>query len=512
MKFTTAKTVFIWVIVGIVGALLAACGGNSTGLAPQAGPQIIVVTATPQPEWRIEVTEEAAVEAGATAVPMSAEPGTLLQGRGKELFYLTEDGTRQRIYNRDTFLAFGFTEKEIVPVDDDTLATIPLAGELSRLVQDRRNRLYWAADGKLWSVNAWRRVVTGDDYLGVPVSQLYPSLQEMLPPAAEFPNGILLRQDDTVYYLYYGAIIPVATDLADEADVIDVPDGVLAAYRPETQLERVFVHLNADTQAANMRQGPGLEYDVIKVIEKGNDLIRVTGHTPEGHWLFIKHRDDQGWLSVDLVDDDLALSLLPTVSNVEKLVEDLPQAQPAAVIEQSQPQPVYCDETPIRGFGTVWGEHPEVQTTLGCPYGREQGTQAAIQHFQHGLMLWLEADSVYNYDPVYVFFDDGTYQRFGDLGAADPEKVGHTPAGFFEVGHKFSKVYWEGTGARVKERLGYATGQATDSAGAFQQFGGGRMFWAGTIDRIFVIYDYYDYDENGNYVRQQAWESYEDTF
>jgi hypothetical protein len=126
-------------------------------------------------------------------------------------------------------------------------------------------------------------------------------------------------------------------------------------------------------------------------------------------------------------------------------------------------------------------------------------------------MLWLESDTVYSVDPVYVFFNDGTYQRFGDHGPADPAKVEKMPEGVFEVGEKFGKAYWEGTGARVKERLGYPTGPAIDSPGAFQQFYNGRMFWAGAIDKIFVIYDYYDYTNNQT-IHITGWELYDDTF
>ena len=200
------------------------------------------------------------------------------------------------------------------------------------------------------------------------------------------------------------------------------------------------------------------------------------------------------------------------VDNIEALV---PEPAPAHVetTQSSSLLPVYCHDTPIRGFGKVWGDHPDLQATLGCPsQSREAGTNAAVQQFQHGLMLWLEADTVYSADPIYVLFEDGSYQRFGELGPADPEKTGETPAGFFEVGDRFSKVYWEGTGSRVKERLGYAIGEASDSPGAFQQFYNGRMFWLGAIDRIFVLYDYYTYDGQDNYVRTQTWASYEDKF
>ena len=90
--------------------------------------------------------------------------------------------------------------------------------------------------------------------------------------------------------------------------------------------------------------------------------------------------------------------------------------------------------------------------------------------------------------------------------------MGTVPTGFYQVGDKFSKVYWEGTGVRVKERLGHAISEAEDTAGAYQQFDNSRMFWAEAIDRIFVIYDYYYYDEDDHYIQVRAWASYEDKF
>jgi uncharacterized protein with LGFP repeats len=209
--------------------------------------------------------------------------------------------------------------------------------------------------------------------------------------------------------------------------------------------------------------------------------------------------------------------LLPVINGVEAVATDLPEAEPAAVVEPIStppPVPLYCTEVPIRGFGQVWSEYREVKNTLGCAdswQGGEQATDVAIQVFQNGVMLWLQADGYYSGDPVYVFFADGSYQRFGGLGPADPAKVEATPVGFFEVGDKFSKVYWEGTGVQVRERLGYAIGPAKDSAGAFQNFSNGRMFWAEAIDRIFVVYEYGYFEEN-TYIQVRTWHSYEDEF
>jgi hypothetical protein len=177
-----------------------------------------------------------------------------------------------------------------------------------------------------------------------------------------------------------------------------------------------------------------------------------------------------------------------------------------------------CLEQPIRGFGKVWDEHPEVRQLLGCPFANfrrdEHATRAAVQTFERGWMLWLETDTVANVDPIYVFFaDNGSYTRFGDQPLADAHAYAPTPAGFYKVGDRFSKVYWELIGAPGRERLGYATNEAADSQGAFQEFEHGRMFWAGQADTIYVIYQgYYDLDGAGQAVYVQGWTSFEDTF
>jgi hypothetical protein len=529
MKFTPIQTVFTLTLVSMFVVLMTACHQNSTVVEPkQAEPQVVVVTATPLPALAGEQPEaaklpaapetdaaptETAVNEPAAALTLPVQAGMLLQAGDGDIFYLTEARTRQRFYDLDTFQAFGFAKQDIVPVGAEVLETIPFAGELTRLGQDSQNHLYWAAQGRLWSVEDWQEIVNRQDYTGLPVTHLDQSLQRRLLPATPFENGTLLRHEENVYYLLDHAIYPLTTTGYEEVNLIDLPAEMLAAYRQTAQLEAVSVNLNDATQAANLRSGPGLAYDIVTVINKDEGPFSVQSRTEAGDWLLVRYQDSQAWLAADLVEDNVAISLLRPANLDEALASSLPEAQPAAVVEPGEPEPVYCDTLPIRGFGKVWGEHPEVQQTLFCPtQNLEQGTNAAVQMFQHGLMLWLEADSVYVDDPVYVFFEDGTYQRFGDLGPADPAKVGTTPDGFFEVGDRFSKVYWEGTGARVKERLGYAISAATDSPGAFQQFRNGRMFWAGTVDRIFVIYDYYDYDENGEYVRARTWASYEDTF
>jgi hypothetical protein len=177
-----------------------------------------------------------------------------------------------------------------------------------------------------------------------------------------------------------------------------------------------------------------------------------------------------------------------------------------------------CADEPIRGFGEAWKNHPETHKLLGCPFTdfrqAEHGTRAAVQLFEHGWMLWLETDTVANVDPIYVFFaDDGSYVRYDDRPLTDAHTYAPTEDGFFKVGDRFAKVYWEEIGEQGRARLGQATNEARDSAGAFQEFERGRMFWAGESDTIYVIYSgEYDFNGDGQFEWKQGWLGYEDTF
>lgn len=262
-------------------------------------------------------------------------------------------------------------------------------------------------------------------------------------------------------------------------------------------------------EAGNVRSGPGLAYPVIGQIGQG-DTLTVLKRDQPGNWLQIAWEDEPAWLSASLVTLNVGTAALD-VAEVIAPPPAAPTSTPALILVQVP----HCDSVPIRGFGTVWGEHTEVATTLGCPSWpyREQGTDAAVQIFERGLMLWLAADSSYGSDPVYALFDTGEYQRFPDMGPADPAAVGSVPESFHPPGDRFSKAYWEGTGARVRQRLGYAISPQMNSPGAYQQFWNGRMFWTGAVDRIFVLYDYWQWDETGeNQVQIRSWIGFEDTF
>jgi hypothetical protein len=79
--------------------------------------------------------------------------------------------------------------------------------------------------------------------------------------------------------------------------------------------------------------------------------------------------------------------------------------------------PYSCDSAranpngPIRGFGKVWCEHPEMAQRVGAARESEQGTgnttnYGVVQFFQGGVMLYSPLDH-----DVWVLFGGGTWQR-----------------------------------------------------------------------------------------------------
>jgi hypothetical protein len=158
-------------------------------------------------------------------------------------------------------------------------------------------------------------------------------------------------------------------------------------------------------------------------------------------------------------------------------------------------QPVSCQRVPIRGFGKVWAEHRNVQRGVGCPlpyapFDKETSVDSLYQPFEHGLMLEITR-TIYNRERIiYVFFDDGSFRQFGDYWAAsDPVSGGLTPPqGLYEPVRSLGKVWREGTGAQVRERLGWALAPEKAAPGAYQRFERGEMYWSGAADKIWVLY------------------------
>lgn len=155
-----------------------------------------------------------------------------------------------------------------------------------------------------------------------------------------------------------------------------------------------------------------------------------------------------------------------------------------------------CARVPVRGFGEVWAGHASVQRGVGCPYpyppyDQEIVTQSSYQPFEHGTMLW-NSFTVYGTQEkqIYVFFNDGTFQLFVDTWReGEPVNAGLTPPpGLYEPERGFGKVWREGTGARVRERLGWATQPEKGGPGAYQRFERGEMYWSGAANKIWALF------------------------
>lgn len=550
--------------------------------------------------------------AGVTATSSVFEAGSLLKGRNQFVYYVTASGSRQPIYDHDTLAAFGWQDEAIVRVKDDLLTGMPVADPLTRLVEDEQGNLYWAAQGQLWQVNEWWSAIESRMYEGLPVSRLDSSLAETLPVRPELPNGAYLRQGERLYYFINGSLIPAAAG-SETMEAIDIPAEALSLYPQMEAMDTLYTRLNADTYLANIRRGPGVEYEILGTVSNQEEIV-ATGRAADSYWLQVTWQGQTGWLAGDLIKDGAFIPLLPTVTpdagipvaaavtpapqqasqttavaaagvaeigaqlvrnntwpevaglwtgqpaeraglKIGDLLTDLNghslsyvsaseaarqlrgEAGSAVTLRVYRPSTgqwldftvnraafnpatstLLCGEEPIRGFGTVWRNHPEVRPLLGCTFTNfrqdEHATRAAVQTFEHGWMLWLETDTVLNVDPIYVFFeDDGSYVRYGDQPLTDAHKYAPTDPGFFKVGDRFAKVYGEYLGPQGRARLGRATNEARDSKGAFQEFVNGRMFWAGESDTIYIIYrGYYDFDRDGNYTWEQGWTSFEDKF
>ncbi len=327
MKIASVRIMLAVVIGGLMAiATIAWNSGQAEAKAARPGEVVITGTVTASAPASTKLDQPAG---RAKLTPLHYQPGTLLRGSDGDVYYLTEAGTRRRIHDRATLRAFGLAEKYITNVDDDLLAMIPLAEELTRLVRYPQGNLYWVMDGQRWLVNEWLPVVTRPDYTGVPVSPLDSWLERSLAVRLSFENGTLLTAGNTVYYFNAGSITPVTLPSANQA-IVRVPAGVLTVYEPETQLAEVYLTLRSAQAAVEVRQGPGRQYEALGVV--GNKVL-VEGRTEAGNWLLVRYQNQRGWLAADQLADPVGSTLVAVVAvdKADEVLASLSPAQPATV-------------------------------------------------------------------------------------------------------------------------------------------------------------------------------------
>jgi uncharacterized protein YraI len=259
--------------------------------------------------------------------------------------------------------------------------------------------------------------------------------------------------------------------------------------------------------AANVRGGPGTSYAVITTL-RARAEVPATGRNANGSWVQVQVNGRVGWVASSLVT--VRGGSLPVVSGTvpPPPVTATPMPPTPYPAPTATPLPT-CDFVPVRGFGVVWAEHREVQGLLGCPQGPqlERGTEGAIQTFQHGTVIWLADDGGFQpADPYFILFNDGSWTYFPDMGA--PAEVRETPPpGLYAPTGRFARLWLDGTGAKMRERLGWATAPAQDTPASVQAFWTGRMIWLKATDRVYITSD--RWNDQG---RQRIWLSFEDKF
>ncbi len=179
-----------------------------------------------------------------------------------------------------------------------------------------------------------------------------------------------------------------------------------------------------------------------------------------------------------------------------------------------------CTTSPVRGFGTVWANHTEIQTKLGCTFQPERAITVTQQNFEHGQMITTSDPAGSGYylrnKSIYVLFEDGSTKRYQDTyvdGAVEPQV--EAPRGLYAPVKAFGKLWREGTGDRIRDRLGWATApQVVATApgaggGAGLELPRGAMIYSGpATKKIYVLYTEYP---NAN-SEANHWLVFDDTY
>jgi hypothetical protein len=264
--------------------------------------------------------------------------------------------------------------------------------------------------------------------------------------------------------------------------VLDDPRAAVAQYVPETghNVARAFWEF--------MRQRGPVYVNGRYVVDQVFDWVYVLGYPiTEPYWTGIRI-SGRDYLVLIQAFERRVLTYNPAnppgweveMGNVGRHYQDWRYAAPHRD----------CPTYPLGGIGQVWAERPPVGLNVGCPVdANEAPVRTAIQHFEHGTMVWLDQDPDAR-RTIYVLFDDGSYERYDDTWEeGQSASQGLTPPpGRYEPVRGFGKLWHEGTGARIRERLGWATDLEVGGPGTRQQFSNGLLVRLDAVRQILVLY------------------------
>jgi len=148
---------------------------------------------------------------------------------------------------------------------------------------------------------------------------------------------------------------------------------------------------------------------------------------------------------------------------------------------------------PIGRFALVWRSELGGPTgPLGYAIAPEQELWSARQHFERGMMIWL--DQLYE-DQIYVLYygsdeTSGDWQRYVDLWReGDPEKAGLTPPeGLYEPIRGFGRLWRDELGGQAAP-IGWALEPEQGFVGCIQSFEHGTMVWVAPDCIVYVLWE-----------------------
>lgn len=183
----------------------------------------------------------------------------------------------------------------------------------------------------------------------------------------------------------------------------------------------------------------------VEIADPGQ-TIELQWSTQETTWVTIYHLLPTGqlgtWWEVG-ANGTMTYTISPLARNQIRFMlfagnEGTPYASTTLTI------PLTCPDT------WFFNPHPDI-----CPAGPAIVANGAEQHFEHGLMLWVEEE-----DRIYVLFDDGNsprwsaYQDEWEPGDPDDDPTIIPPPGYYQPVRGFGLVWREQIGVRA--RLGWA--------------------------------------------------------
>lgn len=147
----------------------------------------------------------------------------------------------------------------------------------------------------------------------------YPGVQGTLNPATltagELSDNVIIYQIGVyaapqIIARYQGTLrLPLASEPDGGIDTGIIPP--TATPRPTATPEGVVITVESAVQ--NVRTGPGLNYDVIGQLQRG-DQARVIGTSLNADWVIIDFRGQRGWMATYLLDVFGDLNTLPIFS------------------------------------------------------------------------------------------------------------------------------------------------------------------------------------------------------